>query len=80
MAGFEAHLLKCLIIRGATRQPVSCAEGLQLANSIIDGTISQAQLILWKKKRMGAVEEVAKKKAATRVDPDCARYLKKEAA
>jgi hypothetical protein len=36
------------------RQPVSCAEGLSLANYLIAGTtINQMQLIKWKKQQLG---------------------------
>jgi hypothetical protein len=53
MTGVDAHLLKCLLLRGTVRQPVSCAKGLQLANSLIEGTVSQAHLIGWKQNHMG---------------------------
>jgi hypothetical protein len=48
-----AHVLKVILIRGAMRHPVSCAEGLALANSLITGTVSHMQLIKWKKKHLG---------------------------
>jgi hypothetical protein len=40
MAGIEARLLADFIRRAALCQPGSCAEGLALANSLIDGTVS----------------------------------------
>jgi hypothetical protein len=45
MAGVEAHLLKCVLLRGEMRQPVSCAERLELASSFIQDTVAQDQLI-----------------------------------
>jgi hypothetical protein len=53
VAGIEAHLQKCLPLYGAMIQPVSCADGLQLTNSLIEGTVSQAQLSGWKQNHMG---------------------------
>jgi hypothetical protein len=54
MAVVEAHLLKeWLILCGAMRQPVSCAEGLELRNSLIQNRVSQDQLITWKIKHKG---------------------------
>jgi hypothetical protein len=49
----EAHVLKVILIRGAMRQPVSCAEELSLANSLITGTVSKMQLMDWKKQHLG---------------------------
>jgi hypothetical protein len=49
MAGIEAHLLAAILRRAALRQPVSCAEGLVLANSLIEGTMAQVELMEWKK-------------------------------
>jgi hypothetical protein len=48
MIEVEAHLLKVMLLRGTMRLPVSCAEGLELANSLIEGTVSQFQLVEWK--------------------------------
>jgi hypothetical protein len=48
MDEIEAHLIKVILLHGGFCQPVSCAEGLQLVNSIIEGTVSQVQLIQWK--------------------------------
>jgi hypothetical protein len=45
MAGIEGHLLAAIICRAALRQPVSCAEGLKLANSLIEGTSTQLDLM-----------------------------------
>jgi hypothetical protein len=53
MAGIEAHLLKYLLFCGAMIHSVSCAEGLQLANSLIEGTVSQTHLIRWKQNNIG---------------------------
>jgi hypothetical protein len=49
MAGIEGHLLAAILRRAALRQPVSCAEGLELANSLIEGTTTQLDLMAWKK-------------------------------
>jgi hypothetical protein len=49
MADIEGHLLAAILCRAALRQPVSCAEGLELANSLIGGTITQLDLMTWKK-------------------------------
>jgi hypothetical protein len=49
MAGIEGHLIAAIIGRAAIRQPVSCAEGLQLANSMIEGKTTQIHLMAWKK-------------------------------
>jgi hypothetical protein len=53
MVGVEAHFLNYLFLCGAMRKPVSCAEGLELGNSLIQNTVYQAQLITWKIKHMG---------------------------
>jgi hypothetical protein len=37
MAGIEGHLLAAILRRAALRQPVSCAEGLEFENSLIEG-------------------------------------------
>jgi hypothetical protein len=50
MVGIKAHLLGIILRRAALRHPVSCAEGLELANSLIEGTAHQLCLIEWKKK------------------------------
>jgi hypothetical protein len=49
----EAHLIKVILLRRAMLQPVRCAEGLQLENSIIEGTVYQVQLIQWKATYLG---------------------------
>jgi hypothetical protein len=49
MVGIEGHLLAAILRRAALRQPVSCAEGLELANSLIEGTTTQLDLMAWKK-------------------------------
>jgi hypothetical protein len=49
MIGIEAHLLAAILRRAALRQPVYCGEGLELANSMIEGTQSQLALMEWKK-------------------------------
>jgi hypothetical protein len=36
MIGIEAHLLADILRRAALRQPVTCGEGLVLANSMIE--------------------------------------------
>jgi hypothetical protein len=38
MSGIEGPLLATILRGAALRQPVSCAEGLELANSMIEGT------------------------------------------
>jgi hypothetical protein len=49
MAGIEGHLLAAILCRAALRQPVSCAEGLEVANSLIEGTTIRLDLMAWKK-------------------------------
>jgi hypothetical protein len=58
MVGIKAHLIGIILSRAALRQPVSCAEGLELANSLIEGTAHQLCLIEWKKKhfKMGEID------------------------
>jgi hypothetical protein len=48
MIGIGAHLLAVILRRAARRQPVSCGEGLELANSMIEGTEAQVALMEWK--------------------------------
>jgi hypothetical protein len=50
MIGIEAHLLGPILHRAALRHPVSCAEGLELANSLFDGTQVQFDVMDWKRK------------------------------
>jgi hypothetical protein len=45
MIGIEFHLLAAILRRAALRQPVSCGEGLELANSMIEGTEAQLALM-----------------------------------
>jgi hypothetical protein len=52
MSGIEADLLGIILRRVALRQPVSCAEGLELANSLIDWTQTQVDLMEWGKKHL----------------------------
>jgi hypothetical protein len=52
MIGIEAHLLGTILHRAALRQPVSCAEGLELANPQIEGTPTQFDLMECKKKHL----------------------------
>jgi hypothetical protein len=50
MNEIEAHLLAAILRRATLHQPVSCAEGLTLANSLIEGTPAhQHYLMLWKR-------------------------------
>jgi hypothetical protein len=51
----EVHYI---LRRAALRQPVPCTEGLELANSLIEGTAHQLCLIEWKKKhlKMGEID------------------------
>jgi hypothetical protein len=49
MAGIKGHLLAAILCRAALRQPISCAEGLELENSLIEGTPTQLDLMAWKK-------------------------------
>jgi hypothetical protein len=48
MNGIEAHLLADILRCVALRQPVSCTEGLALANSLIEGTPTQVERMEWK--------------------------------
>jgi hypothetical protein len=45
MIGIEAHLFATILRRAALCQPVSCGGGLELANSMIEGTEAQLALI-----------------------------------
>jgi hypothetical protein len=49
----EAHLLKVILLRGVMRQPVSCGEGLELADLIKEDTVTQLQMIQWKQLHLG---------------------------
>jgi hypothetical protein len=49
MEGIEGHLLAAIIRRAVLRQPFSCAEGLELTNSLIEGTTTQLDIMSWKK-------------------------------
>jgi hypothetical protein len=52
MIGIEAHLFDVILQREALRQPVSCGEGLELTNSMIEGNESQVALMEWKKNHL----------------------------
>jgi hypothetical protein len=52
MAGIEGHLLAAILRRAALRQPVSCAEGLELANFMIEGTTTQLDLMARQKENL----------------------------
>jgi hypothetical protein len=52
MIDIEAHLLGIILCRAALGQPISCAEGLELANSLIEGTQAQVDLMEWEKKHL----------------------------
>jgi hypothetical protein len=49
MIDIEAHLLAAILRRAALFQPVSCGEGLELGNSMIEGTQSQLAVMELKK-------------------------------
>jgi hypothetical protein len=49
MIGIDAHLLGIILRRATLRHPVSCAEGLDLDNSLIAGTQAQVDLMEWKR-------------------------------
>jgi hypothetical protein len=49
MIGIEAHLLASILRRAALRHPVTCGEGLVLANSMIEGTEAHVRLMDCKK-------------------------------
>jgi hypothetical protein len=48
----EAHLLAAILRQSAFRQPVTCGEGLVLANSMIEGTEAHGRLMDWKKNNL----------------------------
>jgi hypothetical protein len=48
MAGIESPFFAAILVRVAFCQHVSCVEGLVLANSLIDGTVAQVDLVEWK--------------------------------
>jgi hypothetical protein len=52
MIGIEAHLLAAILRRATLHQPVSCGEGLELANYMIEGTEYQVAFIEWKKNNL----------------------------
>jgi hypothetical protein len=52
MIGIDAHLLGIILRRSDLRHPVSCAEGLELANSLTEGTHAQVDLMEWKEKHL----------------------------
>jgi hypothetical protein len=52
MTGIEGHSLATTLRRAALHQPVSCAEGLELANSLIEGTPTQLNTMDWKKENL----------------------------
>jgi hypothetical protein len=52
MAGIEGHLLAAILRRAAFHQPVYCAEGLELANSMIKGKTAQLDLVAWKQRNL----------------------------
>jgi hypothetical protein len=47
MIGIEAHCLGIILRCVALKQDVSCAEGLDIANSLIEDTQSQVYLLEW---------------------------------
>jgi hypothetical protein len=49
MAGTEGHLLAAILRSATLHPPVSCAKGLELANSLIEGTPPHIYLMAWKK-------------------------------
>jgi hypothetical protein len=49
MTGIERHLLAAILRRATLHQPLSCAEGLELANYLIEGTTTHLDIIDWKK-------------------------------
>jgi hypothetical protein len=57
MAGIEGHLLAVILRRAALHQPVSCAEGLGLANSLIEGTLTPLDIMAWKKAHLKNVPD-----------------------
>jgi hypothetical protein len=48
MTGIEAYLLADILRCAALHQPVSCPEGLALANLLIEGTLAHVNLMEWK--------------------------------
>jgi hypothetical protein len=52
MIGIEAQLLASILRQTSLRQPLSCGEGLELANSIIEGTQAKLALMDWKKNHL----------------------------
>jgi hypothetical protein len=52
MISIEAHLLAVILRRPALRQPVSCGEGIELANSMIEGMESQVAFMELKKNHL----------------------------
>jgi hypothetical protein len=52
MVGIKVHLLAVILRRAALRQPVPCAEGLELVNSMIEGIETKVGLMNWKKNHL----------------------------
>ena len=51
VSNMEPALLEICIAMGNARQPLTAAEGLALANSLIEGTVTQRNLIQFQLKR-----------------------------
>jgi hypothetical protein len=58
MIGIGACLLGIILHRAALQQPVACAEGLELANCLIEGTQAQINLMEWEKKHLKWVRQM----------------------
>jgi len=52
MEKVEALLLEMILLLGNMHTPVTCREGLELANSIVKGTTTEDQIIEWEKKTL----------------------------
>jgi hypothetical protein len=52
VVGINSHFLGIILRRAAIQKPISCAKGIELANSLIEGTALQLCRMEWKKKHL----------------------------
>jgi hypothetical protein len=49
----EKFLISMILCQAAMRQPYTVRECLEFANSLIDKSVTQVQLVVWKQKKVG---------------------------
>jgi hypothetical protein len=67
MAGIKTFMFAKVLEMESNREPLSVSEGLELANSLINDTVHQSELIKWKQTHLG--------KGKANMDPAGARRL-----